>query len=109
MGTSVFAVPTLIRLFEEGFSISGVVTQPGKPSGRGQAMQAPPVKRKAFEFQLPIYQPATLKDDTARALFQALEPQMIVVVAYGKILPPWLLQLPRLGAVNLHGSLLPKY
>ncbi len=109
MGTSAFAVPTLTRLFETGFEIAGVVTQPDKPSGRGQAVQSSPVKRKAFELQLPIYQPASLKNDDARSLFQALAPDLIVVVAYGKILPPWLLRLPPLGAMNLHGSLLPKY
>jgi len=109
MGTAAFAVPTLVRLFEEGFAFTGVVTQPDKPSGRGQAMQAPPVKRKAHELHLPIYQPVTLKDDHARSLFKAMEPELIVVVAYGKILPPWLLKLPALGAVNLHASLLPKY
>ncbi len=109
MGTSEFAVPTLSRLFESGFKITSVVTQPDKPRGRGQTMQAPPVKRKAYELQLPVYQPITLKDDQARSLLQAMEPDLIVVVAYGKILPPWLLRLPRFGAVNLHGSLLPKY
>jgi len=109
MGTSAFAVPTLTRLFEEGFHISAVVTQPDKPSGRGQRMHAPPVKVKAHELQLQVYQPVTLKDDQARALFEVLQPDMIVVVAYGKILPPWLLKLPGFGALNLHGSLLPKY
>jgi methionyl-tRNA formyltransferase len=109
MGTSMFAVPTLVRLFEEAFPIVGVITQPDKPSGRGQAMQAPPIKRTAYELHLPIYQPVTLKDEAARSLFQTLRPDLIVVVAYGKILPPWLLQLAPLGAINLHGSLLPKY
>jgi methionyl-tRNA formyltransferase len=109
MGTSAFAVPTLLQLFEQGFNISGVVTQPDKPGGRGQVLREPPVKAKARELHLPIYQPVTLKDDNARASFQALEPDMIVVVAYGRILPPWLLELPRYGAVNVHGSLLPKY
>jgi methionyl-tRNA formyltransferase len=109
MGTSAFAVPTLVRLVTEGFDFAGVITQPDKPSGRGQALQASPVKKKALELQLSVYQPATLRDETARALFAQLSPDMIVVVAYGKILPPWLLEVPRFGAVNLHGSLLPKY
>jgi methionyl-tRNA formyltransferase len=109
MGTSTFAVPSLVKLFEEGFSIVGVITQADKPSGRGQAIQSPPVKKKAFEIHLPVYQPRTLKDDGARALFDALAPDMLVVVAYGKILPAWLLQLPKCGAINVHGSLLPKY
>jgi methionyl-tRNA formyltransferase len=109
MGTSAFAVPTLARLFETALPVVGVVTQPDKPGGRGQNLQEPPVKKKALELHLPIYQPVTLKNDEARTLFQALQPDLLVVVAYGKILPPWLLQLPRYGAINLHGSLLPKY
>jgi methionyl-tRNA formyltransferase len=109
MGSATFALPTLERLFEKGYSITGVVTQPDKPTGRGQAMQGPPVKQKAFDLHLPIYQPKSLKDDEARALFQALSPQMVIVVAYGKILPPWLLQCAQYGSINLHGSILPKY
>ena len=109
MGSSTFAIPTLVRLFEKGYSIAGVITQPDKPSGRGQLVQAPPIKDKALEIHIPVHQPRSLKDDAARALFQALSPEMLVVVAYGKILPPWLLQLPGYGAINLHGSLLPKY
>jgi methionyl-tRNA formyltransferase len=109
MGSSTFAIPTLERLFEKGHTISGVITQPDKPIGRRQTMQGPPVKQKAFDLHLPIYQPKSLKDDEARALFQALAPQMIIVVAYGKILPPWLVHFAPYGAVNLHGSLLPKY
>ena len=109
MGTSAFAVPTLVQLFEKAFEISGVITQPDRPSGRGQTIHEPPVKQKARELHLPTYQPFSLKDDDARALFKALAPDMIVVVAYGKILPVWLLELPKFGAVNVHGSLLPKY
>jgi methionyl-tRNA formyltransferase len=109
MGSASFAIPTLSRLFEEGFKIQGVVTQPDKPVGRGKQLQGPPVKQKAFELHLPVHQPATLKGEEAQQLFKALEPDMIVVVAYGKILPPWLLAMPRFGCINLHGSLLPKY
>ena len=109
MGTAQFAVPTLQKLFEAGYPISGVITQPDKPAGRGHHLQASPVKRKAQDLQLPVYQPATLKDDNAQALFRALEPDVIVVVAYGKIIPKWLLDLPQYGAINLHGSLLPRY
>src|SRR5207249_12006809 len=104
-----FAVPPLQRLLEKGYKVAGVVTQPDKPSGRGQTLTPSPVKQKAFEFHLPIYQPKSLKDDDAHALFEALAPQMIIVVAYGKILPSWLLGLPHYGCINLHGSLLPKY
>ena len=109
MGTAPFAVPTLQKLFEAGYAIPGVITQPDKPVGRGQNLQASPVKRKAQEIHLPVYQPSTLKDGNAQALFRALDPDIMVVVAYGKIIPSWLLQLPKYGAVNLHGSLLPKY
>ncbi len=109
MGSATFAVPTLERLFEKGHTIGGVITQPDKPTGRRQILQGPPVKQKAFDLHLPIYQPKSLKDDEARALFRALDPQMIVVVAYGKILPPWLVHFAPYGAINLHGSLLPKY
>lgn len=109
MGTAEFAVPTLHRLVNEGCTIAAVVTQPDKPSGRGQLMHATPVKRSALELQLSVHQPATLKDAIARGFFEKLQPDCIIVVAYGKILPPWLIRLPRFGVVNLHGSLLPKY
>jgi methionyl-tRNA formyltransferase len=109
MGSATFALPSLQAVFESGFAIQGVVTQPDKPSGRGQLLQAPPVKKIAFDLLLPIYQPASLKTDEARQMFSALAPDLIVVVAYGKILPPWLLQCPRWGCINVHGSLLPKY
>jgi methionyl-tRNA formyltransferase len=109
MGSATFALPTLERLFEKGHSITGVITQPDKPTGRGQTMQGPPVKKKAFDLHLPIYQPKSLKDDEAHSLFEALAPEMIIVVAYGKILPPWLVRFARYGSINLHGSLLPKY
>ena len=109
MGTAQFAVPTLQKLFEAGASIAGVITQPDKPVGRGQNIHHSPVKRTAEELQLPLYQPGTLKDDNARALFETLAPDLLVVVAYGKIIPNWLISLPPNGVMNLHGSLLPKY
>jgi methionyl-tRNA formyltransferase len=109
MGSAAFALPTLERLSEKGHSIRGVITQPDKPVGRRQTMQGPPVKKMAFELHLPVYQPKSLKDDEAHTLFEALAPDMIIVVAYGKILPPWLIAFAPYGAVNLHGSLLPKY
>jgi methionyl-tRNA formyltransferase len=109
MGSATFAIPTLQSLFEKGYKITGVITQPDKPSGRGQTLHAPPLKKKAFDLHLPVYQPKSLKNDEAHALLDALAPDIIVVVAYGKILPPWLLQLPQHGCINLHGSLLPKY
>jgi methionyl-tRNA formyltransferase len=109
MGSSTFALPTLNQLFEKGCSITAVITQPDKPSGRGQTLQGPPVKKRAHELHLSVYQPKSLKTSEAHELFGSLAPEMIVVVAYGKILPAWLLQLPRYGCINLHGSLLPKY
>src|SRR5262249_9069856 len=109
MGSATFALPSLNRLFERGYDITGVITQPDKPSGRGQALQAPPVKRRAFGLHLPIYQLASLKTEETQNLFKALGPELIAVVAYGKILPRWLLQLPPHGCINVHGSVLPKY
>ena len=109
MGTATFALPSLNLLFESGYEIGAVITQPDKPSGRGQGMQAPPVKKRADELHIPVYQPASLKTDEARQLVASLAPEMMIVVAYGKILPAWLLQYPRHGCINLHGSILPKY
>src|SRR5215475_9196745 len=109
MGSATFALPTLDQLFEKGHQINGVITQPDKPSGRGQSLQGPPVKQRAFELKLPVYQLKSLKTEEARQIFDALVPDMVVVVAYGKILPSWLLHFPRYGCINLHGSLLPKY
>lgn len=109
MGTATFALPSLNRLFEKGYEITGVITQPDRPSGRGQSLQAPAVKRRAHELHLPIYQPKSLKTNEMRELVNSLRPDVIIVVAYGKILPPWLLQFSRYGCINLHGSLLPRY
>jgi len=109
MGSATFALPSLDALFEAGHTITAVITQPDKPTGRGQAVQGPPVKKRAFDLHLPIYQPSSLKTDQAHQLLEVLAPDLIVVVAYGKILPRWLLQLPKYGCLNLHGSLLPKY
>jgi hypothetical protein len=108
-GTSSFAVPILQSLFEEEYPIAGVVTQPDRPAGRGHTLQPPPVKLKAMELRLPVHQPPSLKNEDARRLFETLAPEILVVVAYGKLLPGWLLELPRYGAVNIHGSLLPRY
>jgi len=108
MGTAQFAVPTLQRLVDDGYPVT-VVTQPDKPSGRGQSLHASPIKSKALELKLDVHQPATLRDDNSRRLFENFKPDCIIVVAYGKILPAWLIQLPRFGVVNLHGSLLPRY
>ncbi len=109
MGTPDFAVPCLEQLIADGHQISGVFTQPDKPKGRGYELAFPPVKVCAVEHQLPVYQPNTLKDGTALEIIKQLSPNLIVVVAYGKILPAQLLDFPPLGCVNVHASLLPKY
>jgi methionyl-tRNA formyltransferase len=108
-GSPLFAVPTLERLAEAGYEILGVVTQPDRPAGREQQLQASPVKRAALRLQLPVYQPDKIKSDQGRALMEKLPAEAVVVVGYGQILPPWLLELPRYGCINLHASLLPAY
>ena len=109
MGTPDFALFSLCALVEAGEEIIGVVTQPDKPKGRGYALTPPPVKVYATEQNLPLYQPATLKGEEFSALLSALDPELIVVVAYGKILPKNVLDYPKYGCVNVHGSLLPEY
>ena len=109
MGTPDFALFTLRALVEAGEQIVGVVTQPDKPKGRGYTLQPPPVKVYATEQGLPVYQPTTLKDGAFDAELKALAPDVIVVVAYGKILPKSVLEYPQYGCINVHGSLLPEY
>lgn len=109
MGTPDFAVPTLRALIESGEEIVGVVTQPDKPKGRGYLMLPPPVKSFAAECGLEVYQPETLKDESFSELLRSLAPEMIVVVAYGKILPESVLNFPKYGCINVHGSILPEY
>jgi methionyl-tRNA formyltransferase len=109
-GTPQFAVPTLEALIAAGHEIPLVVTQPDRPVGRKQVMTAPPVKQIALAHGLEVTQPEKIKNNTEfRARLEAIAPDAIVVVAYGRIIPPWMLSLPRLGCINLHGSLLPKY
>lgn len=109
MGTPEFAVPCLERLIQDGHSIAGVFTQPDKPKGRGYAMTPPPVKVCAQQHGAEVFQPLSMKDGTAFEILKRLEPQLIVVVAFGKILPKEILELPEYGCINVHGSLLPKY
>ena len=109
-GTPRFAVPTLQALIAAGHEIPLVVTQPDRPVGRAQEMTAPPVKQTALEAGLAVTQPEKIRNNEEfRARLEAIQPDAIVVVAYGRIIPPWMLALPRLGCINLHASLLPKY
>ena len=109
MGTPDFALGSLRALYESGEDIIGVVTQPDKPRGRGYELTPPPVKVYALEKGLDVYQPATLRGDDFAALLAELDPEMIVVVAYGKILPENVINYPKFGCINVHGSLLPEY
>ncbi|MEG2378303.1 MAG: methionyl-tRNA formyltransferase, partial [Clostridia bacterium] len=109
MGTPDFAVPSLKKIQSTGHCVCAVITQPDKPQGRGMKMTAPPVKVLALSDGIPVYQPETLKDGAIAPLLCELKPDVIVVVAYGKLLPQYVLEFPRYGCVNLHGSLLPKY
>ncbi|MCF0155818.1 MAG: methionyl-tRNA formyltransferase, partial [Veillonella sp.] len=109
MGTPDFAVPTLEALVAGPYQVVGAYCQPDKPKGRGKQLQAPPVKVCAEGHGIPVYQPVTLKDEDVKAQLEALAPDLIVVVAYGKILPPWLIRLPKYGCLNVHASILPKY
>jgi methionyl-tRNA formyltransferase len=109
MGTPESAVPTLRRCVDEGHEVMGVWTQPDKPAGRGNKLKASPVKKYALSAGLEVHQPAKIRTDEALSLFTAREFDAAVVVAYGRILPPSFLRAPRLGCVNVHFSLLPKY
>lgn len=109
MGTPDFAVPCLEELIALNHEIVGVFTQPDKKKGRGYTLTAPPVKELALKHNLPVYQPITLKTDDSIDLINSLQPDLIVVVAYGKILPESILKIPNKGCINVHGSLLPKY
>lgn len=109
MGTPDFAVPCLERIISDGHEILGVFTQPDKPKGRGYKLIPPPVKEVALKHQLPIYQPVKLRDSDAYEVLKKLNPDLIVVVAYGQILPKNILDLPKYGCINVHGSLLPRY
>ena len=109
MGTPDFASASLKKLIDERFDVVGVFTQPDKPKGRGMELCASPVKALALENGLPVFQPVKMRDGTALAQIKALEPDILVVVAYGRILPDDILAVPKYGAINVHGSLLPKY
>ena len=109
-GTPQFAVPTLQAVVDAGHRVRLVVTQPDRPSGRGMAVTAPPVKQLALQLGLPVTQPDKIKNNAEfRAQLEAIAPRAIIVVGYGRIIPDWMLALPPLGNLNLHASLLPRY
>jgi methionyl-tRNA formyltransferase len=109
-GTPRFAVPTLERLVEAGHSVPLVVTQPDRPRGRGMEVAVSPVKDAAMRLSIAVVQPATIKNNAEfRDQLAAVGPDAIIVVGYGRIIPQWMIDLPRLGNLNLHASLLPKY
>ncbi len=109
MGTPDFAVPSLRALIEAGHDVCAVYTQPDKPQGRKQILTAPPVKTLALEHNIPVFQPNTLKKEDEQARLRALAPEVIIVVAYGKLLPKAVLDIPPRGCINVHGSLLPRW
>ena len=109
MGTPDFAEASLRALLETNHTLSAVFTQPDKPRGRGMKESFSPVKELALERGIPVYQPLTFKDGAATEILRSLQPDLLVVVAYGRILPQSFLDVARLGSINLHGSLLPKY
>jgi methionyl-tRNA formyltransferase len=109
-GTPRFAVPTLEKLIASGFIVSLVVTQPDRPRGRGLELTASPVKARAVELGLPVTQPEKIKSNPEfQSRLSSLHPDAIIVVGYGRMIPQWMLDLPRFGNINLHASLLPKY
>jgi methionyl-tRNA formyltransferase len=109
-GTPQFAVPTLEKLVEAGFDVRLVLTQPDRPKGRGLELVASPVKQTALRLGLPVYQPEKIKqNEELQSRLEEIAPAAIIVVGYGRIIPNWMLQLPKLGNINLHASLLPKY
>lgn len=110
MGTPTFAVPSLEALLAAGHTVCGIFCQPDKPVGRHQnKLQAPPVKECALSQDIPVFQPVKLRDGTALALIRELDPELIVVAAYGRLLPQDILDFPAKGCINVHSSLLPKY
>lgn len=109
MGTPDFAAASLKKLIDKKYDIAAVFTQPDKPRDRGMKLSYSPVKELALENNIPVYQPTKLRDGTATELIKSLVPDILVVVAYGRILPDDMLEVPKYGAINVHASLLPKY
>ena len=109
MGTPEFAIPCLERLINSNDEVIGVFTQPDKPKGRGYKLQQPPIKVLALKNKIEVFQPNSLKSSESFNIMNKLSPDLIIVVAYGKILPKEILKLPRYGCINVHASILPKY
>ena len=109
MGTPDFAVGTLEELIHSRHEVAAVVTQPDKPKGRGKAMQFPPVKEVAVRENIPVYQPRRVRDPEFIKILKEIDPDVIVVVAFGQIIPQEIIDLPKYGCINVHGSILPKY
>lgn len=109
MGTPAFALPSLRLLYKTREDILGVITQPDRPRGRGQYLTPPPVKTMALEYGLPVHQPRRIKDESFLQFLRESKAEMVVVVAFGQILPAEVLRLPKNGCINLHASILPKY
>lgn len=109
MGTPDFAVPPLAALVENGYEVTAVITQPDKPKGRGKTLMPTPVKEEALKHEIPVYQPAKVRDPKFLETLQKLEPDMIIVAAFGQIIPKAILDMPKYGCINIHASLLPKY
>jgi len=108
-GTPDFSVPTLQLLLDGPHDIVAVYSQPDRPAGRGRKTTASPVKQLAMQYDVPVYQPVSFKEEAARQVLSALQPDLMVVIAYGLILPPVVLAMPRMGCVNVHASLLPRW
>ena len=109
MGTPEFAVPCLQKIIDEGHEVLAVVTQPDKPKGRGKKLAMPPVKELALKYNIDVYQPVKAREDSFVEKLKEINPELIVVVAFGQILPKSILDIPQFGCVNVHASLLPKY
>lgn len=109
MGTPDFAVNPLHALAEAGYEVAGVITQPDKPKGRGKTMLPTPVKEEAMKHGFPVYQPVKVRDPEFLQVLEKLDPDIIVVAAFGQIIPKSILELPKYGCINIHASLLPKY
>jgi methionyl-tRNA formyltransferase len=108
-GTPDFSVAALQALIESSHEVVAVYTQPDRPAGRGRGLRASPVKQKALEHNIPVYQPTTLKDTQAQQELSALNSDLMIVAAYGLLLPAEVLTIPRLGCINIHASLLPRW